>query len=130
MGAPVPPSLTDALRLAGELTSCLEQERTALASGRPDDLAQNTREKNKLIDELQRATQAIHWESVDPLTQRDLGAVMRRCKQLNLANAALLEARLVQVRWAMNHLGVGSPAIYGRDGKTDTRFATRSVGSA
>jgi flagellar biosynthesis/type III secretory pathway chaperone len=124
----VTPASAEVLRLAAELSACLDRESAALAAGKSDALAQTTQHKDTLIDQLQRAARSL--PALDSSAQRELAAAMNRCKQQNLANAALLDARVNQVRWALNHLGLGGPAVYGRDGRTQNAFAARSVGSA
>ena len=123
-------SSSDVLRLAGELAACLDEEKCALASGRSDAIADTTIRKNALIDTLQRASQSMRVDALAPAARHELTELMQRCKQQNLANAALLDARVNQVRWALNQLGVGGPGVYGRDGRTQNQFAARSVGSA
>ncbi len=118
------------LRLAAELSACLDEEKAALAAGRSEAIPDTTIRKNALIDQLQRESQPIKWESLDPRVHRELTELMQRCKQQNLANAALLDARVNQVRWALAQLGLGGPAVYGRDGRTQNAFAQRRVGSA
>jgi flagellar biosynthesis/type III secretory pathway chaperone len=120
----------EVMRLAVELSTCLDEEKAALAAGRSEAISDTTIRKNALIDALQRASQAIRLDSLAPGAQRELAELMQRCKQQNLANAALLDARINQVRWALNQLGLGGPATYGRDGRTQNQFAARSVGSA
>ena len=120
----------EVLRLADELSACLDEENAALASGKSDAISDSTIRKNVLIDSLQRASGLMRWDLLDPAVQRELAAVMRRCKERNLANAALLDARFNQVRWALNQLGLGGASVYGRDGRTQNQFSWRSVGSA
>lgn len=120
--------MSDLVRLAGELSLCLDEERAALASGRTEAISDTTIRKNALIDSLQRATGAA--PSLDPKLKHELAQIMHRCRQQNLANAALLDARMNQVRWALDQLGIGGPSVYGRDGRSQNAFARRSVGSA
>ena len=123
-------SSAEVLRLAAELSACLDRENAALAAGKSEALAETTQQKDALIDQLLRASRTVTATSLDAVAQRELTAAMSRCKQQNLANAALLDARVSQVRWALNHLGLGGPGVYGRDGRTQNAFAARSVGSA
>ncbi len=123
-------SSAEVLRLAAELSACLDEEKAALACGRSESISDTTIRKNALIDALQRASHAVRLDSLELRVHRELIEIMQRCKQQNLANAALLDARVNQVRWALNHLGLGGPGVYGRDGKTQNQFAARTVGSA
>ncbi len=118
------------LRIAADLSACLDEEKAALAAGRSEAISDTTIRKNALIDALQRESLSVRWESLDAKVQQALADLMRRCKQQNLANAALLDARVNQVRWALAQLGLGGPAVYGRDGRTQNQFAARSVGNA
>ncbi|HZP12218.1 MAG TPA: hypothetical protein VFB36_07335 [Nevskiaceae bacterium] len=118
------------LRIAAELSACLDEEKAALAAGRSEAISDTTIRKNALIDHLQRESQSVRFESLAPGVQQELGDLMRRCKQQNLANAALLDARVNQVRWALTQLGLSGPGVYGRDGRTQNQFAARTVGSA
>jgi len=122
--------MSSLLRIAAELSACLDEEKDALAAGRAEAISDTTIRKNALIDTLQRETASTRWDSLDAGIQRELGDLMRRCKQQNLANAALLDARVNQVRWALAQLGLSSPGVYGRDGRTQNQFAARTVGSA
>src|SRR5690242_4113922 len=99
----------EVLRLAAELSACLDEEKAVLASGRSETISDTTIRKNLLVDRLERASQAMRMDALEPRVQRELFELLRRCKQQNLANAALLDARVTQVRWALNHLGLGGP---------------------
>lgn len=122
--------MTPLLRIAADLSACLDEEKAALAAGRSEGISDTTIRKNALIDALQRESLTVRWESLDAKVQQALADLMRRCKQQNLANAALLDARVNQVRWALAQLGLGGPGVYGRDGRTQNQFAARSVGNA
>jgi flagellar biosynthesis/type III secretory pathway chaperone len=128
MNAPDPGA--DLLHGAKQLLRELQDEASALTAGDYEDLAGFAQRKSALVQELERSSANSLWDGLAPIVRAAVDAVLRQCRRQNLANAALLEARHQQIRWALAHLGLSRGTFYNATGAAVTNFATRSVGAA
>ena len=118
------------LQQAQDLLQQLNEESTALVAGDYAALADFAQRKAALVQSLESLHATVQSTAATPIVREALEGVLRQCRKQNLANAALLEARQQQIRWALAHLGLSRGTFYDANGASVTNFNTRNVGAA
>lgn len=118
------------LQPAQDLLRQLNEECTALVAGDYAALGAFAQRKAALIQSLESLHATAQSAAATPVVREALEGVLRQCRKQNLANAALLEARQHQIRWALAHLGLSRGTFYDANGASVTNFNTRNVGAA
>lgn len=124
---------TLAATVAGDaqaLADCLQQEQQALTRGDGEAVARITASKNRLVQALEQFSRSGGYAGLAPAEKQALLEQLALCRQRNLANAALLDARRTQTQWLLNTLGLSSERSYGVNGSSIQRIHSRSVGLA
>jgi flagellar biosynthesis/type III secretory pathway chaperone len=118
------------LQQSQDLLRELTDEGAALVAGDYEALAKFAERKSALVQSLETLYAAAQSAATTPIVREALEGVLRHCRKQNLANAALLEARQQQIRWALAHLGLSRGTFYDASGASVTNFSTRNVGAA
>ena len=112
------------------LLEVLDAERRALAEADAESLQDACARKQRALEALaaqsrerERLARGSAPDPSDANWQRLLAAA-ERCRDRNLANAALLDAQRVRVLWSLRALGVGG-STYARDGLARAESARR-----